>query len=357
MRFRENAPCVRYDRIGYFISTGPIEQTRMGESMAKYYIGIDGGGTKTKVLCLNRDGDVCGEALLLGSYCAQDGVDVVTGRLRDGIRQCLPKGETDALIGFGMPAFGEQKDLDEIAVREIQNALAPMKVYFNNDSVTGWAGALAMEPGISIVGGTGSIGYGRDRFGNAARCGGWHEFFSDEGSGYWLGKRLLQLFSQQSDGRLPRTSLYDLVRERLALEDDFEITELVQKQYASSRMHTAKLQTILLDAARMGDPYAAESYDQASDELCRIILTLLQKLTFPADEPVPVSFQGGLFSIVDFIRQPVERKLRAATWSGNLLFFEPKMDPCRGAALLAIEAFEPEKLEVMKEKFSRSCLL
>jgi len=61
--------------------------------MAKYYIGIDGGGSKTKYLCMDADGRECGSALTLGTYCEQDGIDVVIGRLKEGIRQCLPEGK------------------------------------------------------------------------------------------------------------------------------------------------------------------------------------------------------------------------------------------------------------------------
>jgi len=319
--------------------------------MAKYYIGIDGGGSKTKYLCMDADGRECGSALTLGTYCEQDGIDVVIGRLKEGIRQCLPEDCDDVLIGFGMPAYGENKAFDAIAVDAIRKALSPMKVHVDNDVAIGWAGALAMESGISIVGGTGSIAYGRDPQGKVERSGGWHEFFSDEGSGYWLGKKVLQMFSQQSDGRRERTVLYDLVRQRLQLKDDFDITALVAEKYADSRKETAALQPILLEAARAGDSCALACYDEAAQELCRIILAVLNKLDFPEDKRVNVSFQGGLFSITDLIRDPVARKLTEAT-TRQINFRQPRLESGKGAILLAIENMEPENLDAMVIKFS-----
>lgn len=319
--------------------------------MAKYYIGIDGGGSKTKFLCFDRVGRECGSATTIGTYCAQDGIDAVLRRLKDGISQCLPEEATDVLIGFGMPAYGENREMDALAVQKICEACSPMKVHIDNDAAIGWAGSLAMEPGISVVAGTGSIAYGRDASGKKERCGGWHEFFSDEGSGYWLGKQLLQFFSQQSDGRLEKTPLYELVRNELDLRDDFDIISLTNQHYANSRKDTAALQKILLEAARMGDPHAISCYDRASEELSKLILAVLNKLDFP--QMVSVSYQGGLFSIPDLIRNPVAHKVRAATLPRKIDFCQPKLDPCRGAVLLAMAELEPENLETMRINFSQ----
>ena len=319
--------------------------------MAKYYIGIDGGGSKTKFLCFDHAGRECGSAATTGTYCAQDGIDAVLDRLKDGIAQCLPEQTHDVLIGFGMPAYGENRELDALAVKKIRETFAPMQVHIDNDSAIGWAGSLAMKPGISLVAGTGSIAYGRDASGNTERCGGWHEFFSDEGSGYWLGKQLLQLFSQQSDGRLGQTALYGLVRSKLGLQDDFDIIILTNQQYAQSRKDTAALQKILLEAARMGDPNALACYDRAAEELSRLIVAVLSKLDLP--DTVSVSYQGGLFSIPDLIRDPVAQKVRAAAFPRKIDFFTPKLDPCRGAVLLAMAELEPGNLQTMRINFSQ----
>ena len=88
--------------------------------------------------------------------------------------------------------------------------------------ICGWAGSLQCRDGISIVAGTGSICYG-ERNGKIARCGGWGELFSDEGSAYWMACRGLNLFSRMSDGRAVKGPLYEIVRERLKLTEDLDL--------------------------------------------------------------------------------------------------------------------------------------
>ena len=98
----------------------------------------------------------------------------------------------------------------------------------------GWAGSLLCNPGINIVAGTGSIAFGKNAKGETARCGGWSEWFSDEGSGYWLGMKCVQMFSRQSDGRDERGPLYNIFKNQLKLTADEDIIDLFEKEYLHS---------------------------------------------------------------------------------------------------------------------------
>ena len=51
--------------------------------------------------------------------------------------------------------------------------------------------AFGAGPGVIAIAGTGSIVYGRDAAGHTARAGGWGFAVSDEGSGYWIGRRAI----------------------------------------------------------------------------------------------------------------------------------------------------------------------
>ena len=51
---------------------------------------------------------------------------------------------------------------------------------------------IGHEPGVVIIAGTGSIAYGHNGQGQAARAGGWGYVLGDEGSGYWIGRHALR---------------------------------------------------------------------------------------------------------------------------------------------------------------------
>src|SRR5439155_1968617 len=64
---------------------------------------------------------------------------------------------------------------------------------------------------IVLVVGTGTVAYGRDAAGRAARAGGWGPLFGDEGGGYWVGCEALRAVARAHDGRGPETALQRLV--------------------------------------------------------------------------------------------------------------------------------------------------
>ena len=68
-----------------------------------------------------------------------------------------------------------------------------------------------LQPGIVVVGGTGSIALARDAHGTIHRSGGLGFRFSDEGGGYDIGRAAVQAVLQAADGRGPQTILTDLL--------------------------------------------------------------------------------------------------------------------------------------------------
>ena len=70
-----------------------------------------------------------------------------------------------------------------------------------------WRPARRSSPGSSSFPGTGSIAYGRNARGEAARAGGWGYVLGDEGSGYWIGRAALRAVLREADRRGPTTAL------------------------------------------------------------------------------------------------------------------------------------------------------
>ena len=176
---------------------------------------------------------------------------------------------------------------DREIVRLLTDALTPVPVYVVNDGEVGWAGSLACGEGIHIVSGTGSIAFGRGCDKEFARCGGWVEFFGDEGSCYWIGRQGMSLFSKEADGRLPRGPLYELVHGEFGLTEDYQFIDRIVREFAPYREKVAGFQRYVLQAARAGDTAAAALYETAALELALMIRTLKQNFVSP---PSPSAF-------------------------------------------------------------------
>jgi N-acetylglucosamine kinase-like BadF-type ATPase len=299
------------------------------------YLGVDGGGSKTAFALIDDIGHVLARATAPTSYYFNDGFDVVERVLAQGVTAIceqigIETSDIDAAF-FGIPGYGEASgDIEQLDAVP-HGVLGHDRYSCGNDMVCGWAGSLAGEDGINVISGTGSMTYG-ERQGTGHRVGGWGELFGDEGSAYWVAAQGLNAFSRMSDGRLARGPLYEMMRERLQISSDLDVVSLVIEKWGGNRSSIAALATTVCQSARQDDVTSASILAAGADELATLIETTRVLVGFADDEPVPVSYSGGMFSDEGFLalfraalqRLPAKFDLQT-----------PLLDPAVGAAIYA----------------------
>jgi N-acetylglucosamine kinase-like BadF-type ATPase len=302
----------------------------------KTFLGVDGGGTKTRFLLIDETGRVIASHLEGPAYYLEIGLDELRRMLAQGIERTLADAhvrEEDLTHAFlGLPAYGEDSKLLPALDAAPAQALPHGRYRCDNDMVCGWAGALAGADGINIVSGTGSIAYG-EFGGHKARAGGWGELFSDEGSSYWLAREGLRLFSRMSDGRMPRGPLYEHVRRHFALERDLDLCAAIYGKDMAQRSQFAQLARLLTAAAADGDRAALGLFGRAAQELADLVDAVWRQLSIPADEPILVSSSGGMFQPGNGLREALGFELQRR--SPRYRFIETRLPPDVGAAIQA----------------------
>ncbi len=316
-----------------------------------YYLGIDGGGTKTAYLLIDEKGIEITKLETQGSSYKDYGADAVIDSIYKNIGICmnLTNQEIGNLRGIviGLPCYGESRIEDELIKQKMNHAFGDIPFYLTNDVEVGFAGSLGLQPGVNVVAGTGSIAFGKNSKNESARSGGWSSFFGDEGSCYWLGRRMMELFSKQADYRLERSELYPLVMKQFGLKDPIDFIDLMEKEYVPKRYKVASLQKILLKAAKAGDQSAIELYQSAADELFLLVHSIAKQLDLIGRD-FKVSFSGGLFHAKEFVIPNLEEKTRAI--GGHLTL--PIFTPVQGAALLAVSLFSNTSLDLVYQNLS-----
>ncbi len=308
-----------------------------------YFLGIDGGGTKTAYLLVNEKGQVISQLETEGiTYQELRQPDLVR-KFMTNVQCMLDKGKLgfENLTGLviGLPCYGESETVDRETKENFKCVFKEIPYHITNDVVVGWAGSLAMKPGINIVAGTGSIAYGKNQD-IGLRCGGWSPFFGDEGSCYWLGRKAMELFSKQADGRMEKEALYPLIMEHFNLNDPIDFIDLMEESYIPFRSKVAGLQKILLQAAQAGDKSAIKAYRDAAEELSLLTDCLARQLDL-GGKPFQVSYSGGLFHAKEFVLPYFRACVEAM--GGSLI--QPILSPVQGAVLLAASLFSDLDLE------------
>jgi len=186
-----------------------------------------------------------------------------------------------------------------------------------------------MEPGVNIIAGTGSVVYGAAGDGRTARAGGWGAG-CDEGSCSWHGQKLVEAYTKQADGRMPRTALYEIFREHFHITEDEAFVMALNHEVASSRKGLAQLQYLLGRAWAAGDPAANAIYRLGAEELYLGVETVVRKLHLPWDG-LRVSYSGGLFKAGECILSPLRERIEARAVE-------------LGAQFYMVKPFEPDHL-------------
>jgi N-acetylglucosamine kinase-like BadF-type ATPase len=299
------------------------------------FLGVDGGGTKTEFVCIDERRQVVARALTGTTYHLQVGLDEAIRRLGEGVDAvCGQLGIVAGDLGhafFGLPAFGEDAAIDPRLDAACGRLLGHDRYRCDNDMVCGWAGSLACADGINLVAGTGSIGYG-ERQGRKARVGGWGEIFSDEGSAYWIAIQGLNAFTRMSDGRLAEGPLKRIFTRELGLAVDLDLCARVMGETGMPRDQVAGLARLVSLAADEGDRVALAILERAGSELAEMAHALRRRLGFEPQEPVQISWSGGVLSQQQTVRASLVAHLDR---HGPYEIVTPRYTPGVGAALYA----------------------
>lgn len=322
------------------------------------YLGVDGGGTKTAFVLVTSDGEILATVEGPSSYHLEHGFPHVEQVFVDGLAAVTASSgirpEQIAFAFFAVPGYGEASRLIPRLDALPHPALGHDRYRCGNDMIAGWAGSLAASDGINVVAGTGSMTYG-ERAGRGIRVGGWGELFGDEGSGYWLASEALNAFSRMSDGRLPRTPLYDRIRAATGVEVDLDVVDLVFTRWERSRGRIAALAPVVGTAAADGDPIADAILDRAAIHLADLVDATRKGLGFEPGERVPVSYSGGVFT-AEVIRSRFARALLDRSRDYDLR--TPRFPPHLGAALYAAklngDPLGPSALARLEQPTSRT---
>jgi len=198
------------------------------------------------------------------------------------------------------------------------------------DGEVALATAFGTGPGILVNAGTGSIAYARDPAGAVHRAGGYGWQLGDEGGGYWLGRRALDVAARAQDGRGEGSTLLARLLRALGLQ---HFDDLVRWTATATPTQMAALAPHVLNAAREGEGVARQAVDDAARELVDLAAALARH--FPGTEPVPVALAGGLLLPQSPLTAAFRERLGTALKRARLV--PDRIDSALGALRLAAE--------------------
>jgi glucosamine kinase len=296
-----------------------------------YYLGIDGGGTKT-VCVLADETTVLAKAMTGGSNIVRLGETQTREALHSVIRQVCTSAKiaSDQIRAVCVGAAGAARPEIAAKIRSFIAELSPEITLTNievvGDSVIALEAAFGAGPGVIAIAGTGSIVYGRDASGHTARAGGWGFAVSDEGSGHWIGRRAISVILNAHD-QGHEIALTAMVLQAWKITT---IDELVQRANATPPPDFPRLFPIVLRAADEADSSARDLLTDSGARLANLVVTVVRRLEPHAPAAtLPVAMTGSVFRQSAFVREVFYNELQKSFPGIDVR--EDLADPVEGA--------------------------
>jgi glucosamine kinase len=237
---------------------------------ARYFLGIDGGGSGCRARIRDRDGRLLAEAAGLPANFYQSfegGLRNVKAALEEASRRAGIR-PRDLHAGLGLAGLVTSVPPEAITAESLGVASVTADV----DAYAAFVGAFAGGDGGIVIAGTGSIGFGVAE-GKRHMVGGWGLMIGDEGSGAWLGVEAVRRTAHSFDGFAEPTALTAHIRAK-AGETMFTLSRWTESAKPGDY---AAFAPAVFEFAAKGDEHAADILADGAAAISRLIRALLSK--------------------------------------------------------------------------------
>jgi N-acetylglucosamine kinase-like BadF-type ATPase len=298
-----------------------------------HVLGIDAGGTKTVCQLAEGEGSILAEARGPGANLQAVGELQVEKVLHQVMEEALTGRDVvpDAIC---LGIAGVDRPDDAAVVRAIMKRIGyKARVLVVNDALVALESGAPGQPGVVIISGTGSISYGRNAEGMAARSGGWGYVLGDEGSGYWIGRAALRAVLREADQRGKATELTPLLLNHFGVDRP---QGLIHEVYHTNLKPAAigALAQCVHQAFALGDEVAIGILRGAANELESAAISVARRLDL-IGERFPFILAGGIFKAVPWLNEELSRRLPIVAPGSTVRLLD--REPATGAVLLALQ--------------------
>lgn len=289
------------------------------------YIGVDGGGTRSRALVGDAEGRELGAADggpgLIDPAAPGDAALAVAAVAREAARRAQVRLPARALWA-GLAGAGGERARAEVE-KELRDAGLAHRVVVGSDVEAAHADAFGDGPGVLLVAGTGSVARAVDPRGEVVTVGGWGALLGDEGGGYGIGLDGIRAVLRAADGREPPTKLTGALLAETGAEGPRGLADWAA---VASKGQVAALAVAVAEVSKTGDAVAARVVHRALLAVREHLEAVLGRTGGWAGRP-PVAFVGGLVRAGGVLREAVAEAAGEAGYEVRL----EEVAPERGA--------------------------
>jgi len=235
----------------------------------KYYLGVDGGGTKIDLILFDENYNLVSEGIGGGVTTSYIELSVVRENMMDAVRNLMKPFNGERIKveqAFGV-LIGPVDCLNECLATAMD---VPPFESRDEGYMYLMAGGLTDKGGCALIGtGDGAVYInGRD---DIYHCGGYGSYMGEDGSGWWMGNRGMFAAIQEIDGWGPKTLLTPYLFEYLKIDNKRKLIPSVYSNPEGIPHHSvvAGFTRYVGRAAHEGDEAALSILREAGELMAR----------------------------------------------------------------------------------------
>jgi N-acetylglucosamine kinase-like BadF-type ATPase len=263
-----------------------MDELLLEQTARHYFLGIDGGGTKTLFKLVDEQSEVLNTVCKGASNPNDIGMDNTMALLTEGIKEvCHGIPCSQITIFAGLSGGGLTSDNAKILNRYFGKF--GFETYDNGSDVENLVALSDYEKCVLVIMGTGFIAYalnGEER----KRISGWGQIFEEGGSGFSLGRDGLIAVFNDIDGVGEKTLLTEYITQRLGKNPKDARGELCKQ----TPDYIGGFAALVSKAYKNGDKAAVNIVQKNMESILRFVKRARQEL---AEEKPKAAFVGGIF--------------------------------------------------------------
>ncbi|MDP4098003.1 ATPase [Paenibacillus sp. P96] len=311
-----------------------------------YYLGVDGGGSKTLAVVSDEQGQIVGRGM---SGCGnhQVGVELARRSIRESVTEALSQaGLVKEQIEYAM--FGLAGADREADFRILRPMMAEMNFPAYDivcDTVIGLRAGTRQPDGVVVVCGSGTNCFGVNKHGESLQCGGFGYTYGDFGGGGGLAVEVFRTVIRAWEGREEPTLLTGAVLKMLG----YPSVERMFHDFLDHGKDIPRHLTKLLFQVAEHDEAARRILQRQGEELGIAAAAVIHKLDMMQDS-FDLVLVGSVLTRGDsrFVIPYIEKIVKTAAPGCSLRRLA--MEPAAGAVLLAMERAGRQVAETVYER-------
>lgn len=237
----------------------------MKNKNSEYYLGIDGGGTKTEFLLTDKNDNEIKRLFCGCSNPVNIGIENTLSVLSIGISRICENISKDKISVFAGIAGAKTGDYSK-QITDFLFSFGFESCLCGSDVDLALEMALGESDGTAVIMGTGIVAFSKN--GEAYyRTGGRGYMIDKGGSGFHYGSDAINCAFEFIDGRGGSETIYGLVKSRT----DNNFDELISRIYKEGPSFTASFAPVVFEAYSLGDRAAEDIIDKNAKETAKLI--------------------------------------------------------------------------------------